>query len=233
MQILPDVYLVNGYPYGQHQNGYVVRLGDTYVMVDSGDLEHPTFDLVLTNCTRWGISVNDISTLLVTHAHFDHASHAAALQRRGLSIVTNRAGAEALVTGDDRTVGYSVNGVFEPCKVDQIVTDGEELVIGGTSILCYEVPGHADSCVVYEIQLHGERLWFVGDMFLTGLNWESVELCWTGGPDYDAPTYIESLRRLAHIPCDHVFPGHGPAAIGGGQRLVSMAYTKAMVERRD
>ena len=38
MQIIPDVFLVNGAPYGQHQNGYVVRLGETYVMIDSGDL---------------------------------------------------------------------------------------------------------------------------------------------------------------------------------------------------
>jgi hypothetical protein len=25
MQILPDVYLVNGFPYGRHQNGYLVK----------------------------------------------------------------------------------------------------------------------------------------------------------------------------------------------------------------
>jgi glyoxylase-like metal-dependent hydrolase (beta-lactamase superfamily II) len=232
MQIIPDVYLVNGIPYGQHQNGYVVRLGDTFVMVDSGDLEHPTFDLVVANCARWGIAVSDISHLLVTHSHFDHASHAAALQRRGVQIVTNRAGSEALATGDDRCVGYAVNGVFEPCKVDAVVADGDELVIGGTRIRCIEVPGHADSCVVYEVHLRGERLWFVGDVILTTQNWEAVELGWVGGPDYSRATYVESLRRLAHMPCDHLFPGHGPAAIGGAKRLVAMAYTKAMIELR-
>ena len=54
MQIVPDVFLVNGAPYAQHQNGCVVRLGDTYVMIDSGDLDHPTFDLVVANCATWG-----------------------------------------------------------------------------------------------------------------------------------------------------------------------------------
>jgi hypothetical protein len=32
MQILPDVFLVNGFPYGLSQNGYVVRLGDVIVI---------------------------------------------------------------------------------------------------------------------------------------------------------------------------------------------------------
>ncbi len=232
MQIIPDVFQVNGAVYGQHQNGYVVRLGDTYVMVDSGDLEHPTLDLVLANCARWGIGVEDLSYLLVTHAHFDHASHAAALQRQGVKIVSNAAGAEAMAAGDDRCVGYAVNGVFDPCEVDLVVADGEELIIGGRKVRCLEAPGHASSCVVYEIELRGEWLWFVGDVILTGPEGESVALGWQGGPDYDRATYVESLRRLAHLPCDHLFPGHGPASIGDGKRLVSMAYTEAMLTLR-
>jgi len=28
MQIIPNVYLVNGFPYSRHQNGYVVKTGD-------------------------------------------------------------------------------------------------------------------------------------------------------------------------------------------------------------
>ena len=74
MQILPNVFLVNGFPYGQHQNSYVVRLGDELVMIDAGDLETETFDLMQTNCAAWGIRLERIRYLLVTHAHFDHFS---------------------------------------------------------------------------------------------------------------------------------------------------------------
>jgi len=232
MQIVPDVFLVNGAPYGQHQNSYVVRLGDTYVMIDSGDLDHPTFDLVVANCARWGIAMEDVSHLLVTHAHFDHASHAARLRQHGVRVVANRDGAEALALGDDRCVGYAVHGVFEPCTVDRIVSDGEMLSIGGAEIRCLDAPGHADSCVIYEIQLRGERLWFGGDVINVGVECQSVELGWNGGPDYRRATYVETLRRLAQLPCDHLFPGHGPACIGDGHRLVEMAYTTAMMELR-
>ncbi|MGC9347185.1 MAG: MBL fold metallo-hydrolase [Anaerolineae bacterium] len=237
MQILPDVYMVNGYPYGQHQNSYVLRLGDAIVMVDSGDLEHPTFDLIVENCARWSIEIGKVTHLLLTHAHFDHASHAARLQREGAEVIGNAACAAALAVGDDRTVGYAVHGTFEPCEIDRVVGDGEILRIGGTSIRCLTAPGHADSCTVYEVRLRGERLWFVGDVILVGPESESVELGWSGSPDYDRATYVSSLRRLAHEArayggCDHLFPGHGPASIGGGTRLVEMAYTKAMMELR-
>ena len=38
MQVVPGVYLVNGFPYRVHQNTYVIRAGDALVLVDSGDL---------------------------------------------------------------------------------------------------------------------------------------------------------------------------------------------------
>jgi len=108
MQIMPNVFLVNGFPYGQSQNGYVVRIGNILVMIDSGDLSTDAFDLVEGNCATWGIALSEISYLLVTHAHFDYASHAAALQRVGAKIVTNQDGADALASGDDRCIGYAI-----------------------------------------------------------------------------------------------------------------------------
>jgi glyoxylase-like metal-dependent hydrolase (beta-lactamase superfamily II) len=232
MQIIPDVYLVNGFPYGQHQNGYLIRLGESYALIDSGDLEHPTLGLVLYNCARWGISPEQISHLLITHAHFDHSSHAAALQRRGVTLVGSAGTAAAVASGDDRCVGYAVHGRFEPCELDVVVADDDELTLGETTVRCIAAPGHADSCIIYEIDLRGERLWFVGDVVLTGADCQSVELGWNGGPDYDRSTYVETLRRLAHMDCDHLFPGHGPAGIGLGHKLVEDAYTQAMMTLR-
>ncbi len=146
---------------GVHQNGRVVRLGDTYVMVDSGDLEHPTFDLVPANCARWGISVNDISALLVTHAHFDHASYAVALQRRGLSIVTNRAGAEALAT--------VTTAPHMPSGMPRAVRRPDRDRWRGARDRWHVDPllrgARARRPASSTRSVYGERLWFVGDMF--------------------------------------------------------------------
>lgn len=60
--MLPDIYLVNGFPYGRHQNGYVVRTRDAAVMVDSGDLHDESFETVMRGCALWGIQPADGST---------------------------------------------------------------------------------------------------------------------------------------------------------------------------
>jgi len=113
MQILPGVYLINGSPYGRHQNGYLVHRDGATLLIDSGDLEDAdTLPEVERNAARWGFRLEDASHLLVTHAHFDHASHAAALQRRGIQVVASPETAEAMAAGDERCIGYAVQRVF-------------------------------------------------------------------------------------------------------------------------
>jgi len=80
--------------------------------------------------------------------------------------------------------------------------------------------------------LNGARLRFCGDLLSVGEECANVQLGWPGSPDYDRPTYLETLRRLIHMPCDTLLPGHGPAGIDLGHQLVEKAYTKAMIEWR-
>ena len=234
MQILPGVYQINGSPYGRHQNGYLVHHGGATLLVDSGDIhDAETFPEVERNAARWGFRLEDASHLLVTHAHFDHAGHAAELRRRGMKIVASPETAAAMAAGDERCIGYAVQRVFEPCQADVLLRDGEELDVGGLRVRCIAAPGHTEGLVVYEIVLNGERLWFTSDLFEAKHAHTWVDLPWTGAPDFDRARYIESLARLLKLPpCDHVLSGHGPAAIGGGRRLLEMAYTEALLKWR-
>lgn len=232
MQIVPGVYLVNGFPYGLHQNGYLVRAGDATIMIDSGDLGGESFDTVQRNCQRWGVDLSQVSHLLVTHAHYDHSSHASRSRQMGAKIVASRDSAEAMAAGDERCIGYAVNREFEPCETDIVVEDGQILEIGEIAIRCIAAPGHANSLMVFEIVLNDERLWFVGDLIIVGPEYQTVQLGWAGGPDYDPPTYLETLRKLKDLECDTLLPGHGPPGIGLGKQLIEKAYTKAMLELR-
>ena len=232
MQILPDIYLVNGYPYGEHQNSYVIILPQGTLMIDSGDLGDPVFDRVRRNARIWDIDVDQIDHMLITHAHFDHASHAAQLQRMGAKLVANSDCAEAMALGDDRCIGYAVQGQFETCAVDRIVEDEQVLDLCGIQVRCLMAPGHAQSCTVYEILLDGRLLWFVGDVVMVEPECQNAVPGWNGGPDYDRAAYLETLRRLCHLPCDVLLPGHGPAAIGLGRQMVEMAYEHAMTHWR-
>ncbi len=233
MQVLPGVYQVNGSPYGRHQNGYLIHRDGTTILIDSGDMEAPTLPEVERNLARWGVKVEDVSHFFVTHAHFDHASHAAELQRRGVRVVASAKTAEVLAAGDERCIGYAVQRVFEPCQADEIIHEGQAFTVGGLSLNAIAVPGHCEDMVMFETVLDGERLWFSGDLFEALHAHRLVELPYTGAPDFCRTTYIASLRRVLRLPvCDYALPGHGPVAIGRAGRLVEMAYNKALMSWR-
>jgi glyoxylase-like metal-dependent hydrolase (beta-lactamase superfamily II) len=239
MQILPGLYLINGSPYGRHQNGYLLQRDGATLLIDSGDLhDAETLPEVERNAARWGFQLEQASHLLITHAHFDHASHAAALQRRGIKVVASPETAEAMAAGDERCIGYAVNRTFDPCQADVLLKDAEELEVGCLpvgpwQVRCLAAPGHTDGLVVFEVSLNGERLWFTSDLFEAKHAHSGIDLPWTGSLDFDRSKYITSLARLLKLPpCDHVLPGHGPAAIGSGRRLLEMAYTEALLKWR-
>ena len=118
------------------------------VLIDSGDLhDAETLPEIERNAARWDFRLEQASHLFVTHAHFDHASHAAELQRRGLKIVCSPETAEALAAGDERCIGYAVQRVFEPCQADIVVRDGEELTVDG---LIPNAAGYALMAPVFE-----------------------------------------------------------------------------------
>jgi len=233
MQILPGIYQANGSPYGRHQNGYLIRHSGATVLIDSGDMEESTLDEVERNLARWGVRIEDVTHLFVTHAHFDHASHAAALQRRGVRIVASPLTAEAMASGDERCIGYAVQRAFEPCHVDEVIQEGQDYQVGGLELRAIAVPGHCADMVLFETMLGDERVWFVGDLFEAVHAHRLINLPYMGAPDFDRATYIASLKRALTFPhTDHVLPGHGPVAIGRGRRLVEMAYNEALMSWR-
>jgi glyoxylase-like metal-dependent hydrolase (beta-lactamase superfamily II) len=233
MQIIPGVYQINGSPYGRHQNSYLVHAGGAALVIDSGDLEDAAcLPEVDRNAARWGFRLEDASHLLVTHAHFDHSSHAAALQKRGLKVVASPATARSMAAADEMCIAFAVHHAFEPCQADVVLDDGNILVVDDLRVRSIAAPGHTAGLVVYEILINQEVCWFVGDLLITTHAHTAVELPWTGSPDFDRGEYVRTLKKLAQLPCDHLFAGHGPAAIGCGKRVVEMAYTEALMKWR-
>jgi hypothetical protein len=75
MQILPGLYLINGFPYGRHQNGYLIRAERAAIVIDSGDLEDESFSTVERACRRWGFDVSQVTHLLQGFLHYGDAHH--------------------------------------------------------------------------------------------------------------------------------------------------------------
>jgi glyoxylase-like metal-dependent hydrolase (beta-lactamase superfamily II) len=76
MQLLPNLYLLNGFAYATHANFYLLRSDAGNVLIDSGtfpvDLERAEQQLAV-----WGLNLDSVDHLLLTHAHYDHVANAA------------------------------------------------------------------------------------------------------------------------------------------------------------
>lgn len=126
-----------------------------YTLVDAGLIGKGAYKIgVLKDA---GVRLADIKRVIMTHTHLDHIGCVKELMSEipTLELWVHEAEAEALETGDERTVyGMAMfkqmcqtqyhlkDGAFS-CKVDRRLSDGEELQIGGEVWRVIHVPGHS------------------------------------------------------------------------------------------
>lgn len=231
MQILPNIYLADGFAYAQHPNFYVLHSRGGTIMVDSGsvpgDLDRAEAQLAL-----WGISLDKVDYLFLTHSHYDHIGNAAAIRERGAFVIAGPGDAEGIENSDARTIPYAAGFRLPACKVDRVVEDGDTIDACGFRFEVIHAPGHTNGCVIYKLEHAGRTIWLAGDVLFCGNTYYQPELGWQGGEEFDKPTYIRTLKRLATLHVDCILSGHHIPYLREGSRLVGRAYAKALIEWR-
>jgi glyoxylase-like metal-dependent hydrolase (beta-lactamase superfamily II) len=129
-----------------------------------------------------------IRWVLVTHTHPDHSP--------GARLLAAATGAELL--GRPAPRGRQQDRTFAPSRV---LEDGDRLETREFCLDALHTPGHASNHLCY---LHAESNWlFTGDHVIDG---STVVI---NPPDGNMKEYIEALRRLRHLGCGALAPGHG------------------------
>lgn len=164
--------------------------GNTYVLHDANDGKNATLidcglqtdrPALLAGLRALGLEPTDIQTVLLTHAHCDHAGNAAYFAGLGANIVTHEREA-CFLQLPRRSYAYSgwnalrrpftsltfAIGEFthpvERCKVGQTVTDGEFINAPGGSLQVVYSPGHAPGHISFYRASDG--VLFSGDAIL-------------------------------------------------------------------
>ena len=164
------------------------------VIVDVGDVE-PLMDYLNKNQLK-------VSSLLLTHVHFDHIYGLPELMKvfPELPIYTNSFGVEAL--GDERVNMSRYHEMPINYRGDNIrvVSEGDRIpLFEEIEAICYETPGHNPSCLTFEI---AEYL-FTGDAYIP-----SVEVV-TNLPNGNKAMAAESFQRIESLAIGKkVCPGH-------------------------
>jgi glyoxylase-like metal-dependent hydrolase (beta-lactamase superfamily II) len=188
---------------------------------------------LLLELRRAGLAPRDLTGVLLTHRHSDHAGNAAFLQRRyGVRIFAHEADAEIL-SGDAprehmrRGEGSRIAGFlarFEnlwPARlvVDRALRDGD--TIAGLEV--HWVPGHTEGSVFYRHD--GTASLLSGDTLLAAI----PPLTFRRGLGLPYPTFSSDIPR-AHaslrsfhakgLRYENLLAGHGPPIVGGaGDRV--------------
>jgi glyoxylase-like metal-dependent hydrolase (beta-lactamase superfamily II) len=217
--LVSNVFLLDGGP------------GDRW-LVDTGHVaERMTLLLELRSA---GLRPSDITGVLLTHRHSDHAGNAAYLQRRhGIRVYAHRADAEVLARRAHRPrlsrgAGSALAGVFAAIEnvwpaasleVDRALDDGD--TVAGMEV--HWMPGHTDGSVFFR---HATtRSLLSGDTLLTA----HPPLTLRAGLAMPYPSYATDIDRARAslrafhdkgIAYDNLLAGHGPPIVGGAREQV-------------
>jgi len=209
-------------------NCFLVPHGKSYLLVDTGyEYEWERFTREL---ARHGVGVPDISHLVLTHAHDDHAGLAARLlgENPALVLVASRLAAEGLAAGKhinvpgagyvNRRVGFLLRlkgeydkrwtHTFPPCPfracdcaIDECTLRDIGIDLDGRFVA---TPGHTRDSISL---VFGDGDALVGDAAADFLAWAGTKHCVISMHDLDA--YYESWRKLASSGARTIYPAHG------------------------
>lgn len=185
---------------------YVVTTDDGAYVVETNTAR--ATDRILAMIGGLGLSPADITHVIITHVHLDHAGGASALLAacpNATLLAHPRAAPHAidpskLVASATQVYGAAtfaeLYGTIEPIDADRVRTlaDEETLEVGGHRLRFLHTRGHANHhfCVVDE----AEGAVFTGDSF--GIRYPGLPLFPSTSPtDFDAALAIDSVHRIA------------------------------------
>ena len=177
---------------------------------------------------RWGVAAGDLATIVVTHIHLDHAGGVGDLAAAypNAQVVVHQRGArhladpERLLVSARRVYGELFDTVFgdlRPTDAARLraVEDVDVVDLGdGRTLTSYYTPGHAQHHVGLVDSATGDV--YVGDAAGVYIPDLDVLRPSTPPPDFDLPTALASLRRLAALdPARLLFSHFGPVSAPG------------------
>lgn len=234
MQIRKKLFLVSGGTYGKLGNAYALQHNDGYLLIDCS--VPGAKDTILANLKHWDIREEQITHVLLTHGHDDHAGCAAYFQEKGARIFVGAPDAEMLINGNFGPESPQTNHVMPPCRPDETFSCDTVLEIGGLSVQVWLAPGHTDGSVLYYVDLGEDKVLFTGDMFFPdGETGSAAFTGWKGDMTYSGEKLGESFARLwkMNLKPTVIIGGHGIPRIGNdAYETIKIAYKYWMLNNR-
>jgi len=196
---------------------YLLAGKDELVVIDPGP--GSTLEALLEGIHAAGFDPQDLTHILVTHVHLDHAGVTGSLARRApkAQVYVHSQGAphlldtSKLIASAQRIYGEKMQalwGEIEAVPQNRLksLEGGDVLNIGGRRLEVHYTPGHAIHHVVF-FDAHSGEL-FAGDV--TGVRLQGIDYVRppTPPPDLDLEAWSASLDLIKRLRPDVLYIGH-------------------------
>jgi glyoxylase-like metal-dependent hydrolase (beta-lactamase superfamily II) len=192
---------------------YLIKFNDGVILIESGP--GSTIPRLQAGLAAYGLAVADVTHVLLTHIHLDHAGAAGFLARQGAQIFVHPIGAphmispEKLLASAKRIYGDRMDtlwGEFLPVPEDnlRVLQDGEEIMIGNLGFVAVNTPGHAEHHYAYLF----EDICFSGDacgVRIPGFPYMRVPM---PPPELHLERWRTSIQRLQNLDFKRIAPTH-------------------------
>ena len=192
---------------------YLIRHADGAVLVESGP--GSTLSSLEAGLAKEGLSPRDVTHVLLTHIHLDHAGAAGWLAKHGAETYVHPVGAphmlnpDKLIASATRIYGdrmESLWGEFLPVPENQlkVPNDAEEIAVGNLRFLPINTPGHAEHHYSYlfeDILFSGD----VGGVRIPGYPYLRVPM---PPPELHIERWHESVARMRKEKFARIAPTH-------------------------
>lgn len=192
---------------------YLIRHSTGAVLIECGP--GSTRAALEAGLAKEGFSPRDVTHVLLTHIHLDHAGAAGWMARQGAQIIVHPVGAPHMIQPDrllasaTRIYGDQMEtlwGEFLPVPEDRIrvVNDTEEIVIGSLRFIPINTPGHAEHHYAYlfeDICFSGD----VGGVRIPGFQYLRVPM---PPPELHIERWHASVARLRKEKFARIAPTH-------------------------
>lgn len=195
MKKFNDIIMIEGS--GFDSNIYV--FDDVIIDTGTGD----NIEYVLNSLKKADLNPSDISMIVNTHCHFDHAGGNKYFDSK---LAIHEKDAPALENGDPiATAAYMFGRRIEPRKVDFKLTEDDKI----HDFEVIHTPGHT----IGGICLYDGETLISGDTVFADGGFGRYDI---GG---DLNMLKESLERLSKLDVEYLLPGHGPAVDNGSEHI--------------
>jgi glyoxylase-like metal-dependent hydrolase (beta-lactamase superfamily II) len=217
--VAEKIYMIDNRLFSIPKWGSVYFLDETEKsIVESGPTT--SVDAVLEGLAQLGTGPEDISYLIVTHIHLDHAGGAGSLMKLlpNARLVVHHKGARhmvdptRLVAGAVSARGKDVSemhGEVLPVDSDRVlpVGEGDSLTLSdGQTLTFLDTPGHAPHELCIRETRNGGV--FTGDALALYIPDYDIVLPYHPPPQFDLELCLETLERLEHLAPERIYYSH-------------------------